>query len=139
MSLLEVLGVDSEEWMDEALCAQTDPEIFFPEKGGSTRQAKRMCMRCTVSAECVDYALRNEEKHGIWGGNSERERRKLADLPDDTGACGTYPKGYNRHRARGEDPCDDCKTAANIYAAQRRRDGSSAPVDIFDEEQKESA
>jgi WhiB family redox-sensing transcriptional regulator len=64
-------------WQDRALCAQTDPEAFFPEKGGSTREAKRVCTSCDVRAECLEYALANDERFGIWGGLSERERRKL--------------------------------------------------------------
>jgi len=64
-------------WQDRALCSQTDPEAFFPEKGGSTRDAKKVCVGCEVKAECLDYALRNDERFGIWGGLSERERRKL--------------------------------------------------------------
>ena len=64
-------------WQERALCAQTDPEAFFPEKGGSTREAKRVCMSCDVRAECLSYALANDERFGIWGGLSERERRKL--------------------------------------------------------------
>ncbi|WP_432762022.1 WhiB family transcriptional regulator [Saxibacter everestensis] len=64
-------------WQDEALCAQTDPEAFFPEKGGSTREAKRVCTTCDVRSECLEYALENDERFGIWGGLSERERRKL--------------------------------------------------------------
>ena len=64
-------------WQEHALCAQTDPEAFFPEKGGSTREAKRVCTGCEVRAECLEYALANDERFGIWGGLSERERRKL--------------------------------------------------------------
>jgi len=64
------------EWQERALCAQTDPEAFFPEKGGSTREAKRICSGCEVRAECLEYALANDERFGIWGGMSERERRK---------------------------------------------------------------
>ena len=64
-------------WQADALCAQTDPEAFFPEKGGSTRDAKRICSGCEVKAQCLDYALANDERFGIWGGLSERERRKL--------------------------------------------------------------
>ena len=64
-------------WQERALCAQTDPEAFFPEKGGSTREAKRVCTSCEVRAECLEYALANDERFGIWGGLSERERRKL--------------------------------------------------------------
>jgi WhiB family redox-sensing transcriptional regulator len=70
---------DSEEnqWQDRALCAQTDPEAFFPEKGGSTREAKRICLGCEVKDRCLDYALAHDERFGIWGGLSERERRRL--------------------------------------------------------------
>ncbi|WP_129338204.1 WhiB family transcriptional regulator [Cellulomonas endophytica] len=64
-------------WQERALCAQTDPEAFFPEKGGSTREAKKVCVSCEVRSECLDYALANDERFGIWGGLSERERRKL--------------------------------------------------------------
>lgn len=64
-------------WQADALCAQTDPEAFFPEKGGSTREAKRICEDCEVRSNCLQYALENDERFGIWGGLSERERRKL--------------------------------------------------------------
>ncbi|MBM7230507.1 WhiB family transcriptional regulator [Dietzia cinnamea] len=66
-----------ESWQDRALCAQTDPEAFFPEKGGSTREAKKICTGCEVKAECLEYALANDERFGIWGGLSERERRRI--------------------------------------------------------------
>jgi len=64
-------------WQEKALCAQTDPEAFFPEKGGSTREAKRICLGCDVKDACLEYALANDERFGIWGGLSERERRRL--------------------------------------------------------------
>lgn len=69
--------LDAPAWMNASLCAQTDPESFFPDKGGSTREAKAVCGRCAVAAECLDYAIENQERWGIWGGLSERERRKL--------------------------------------------------------------
>ncbi|TYC98966.1 WhiB family transcriptional regulator [Arthrobacter echini] len=64
-------------WQADALCAQTDPEAFFPEKGGSTRDAKKVCGSCIVKSECLEYALEKDERFGIWGGMSERERRRL--------------------------------------------------------------
>ncbi len=64
-------------WQTDSLCAQTDPEAFFPEKGGSTRDAKKICTSCEVRTQCLEYALQNDERFGIWGGMSERERRKL--------------------------------------------------------------
>lgn len=65
-------------WWDRALCAQTDPGPFFPEKGGSTREAKRVCRNCEVRADCLEYALNHDERFGIWGGLSEQERRRLS-------------------------------------------------------------
>lgn len=76
---LYVLDQESDElgWQARGLCAQTDPEAFFPEKGGSTREAKKVCLTCEVRDECLEYALAHDERFGIWGGLSERERRKL--------------------------------------------------------------
>ena len=68
---------DPPDWHDRALCAQTDPEAFYPEKGGSTREAKKVCLACEVRDQCLQYALDNDERFGIWGGLSERERRKI--------------------------------------------------------------
>jgi len=76
--MLEIVeDADEQEWQDRALCAETDPEAFFPEKGGSTREAKRICSGCEVRAQCLEYALAHDERFGIWGGLSERERRRL--------------------------------------------------------------
>ncbi|MCV7077857.1 WhiB family transcriptional regulator [Mycobacterium szulgai] len=69
--------IPADQWQDRALCAQTDPEAFFPEKGGSTREAKKICLGCEVRHECLEYALAHDERFGIWGGLSERERRRL--------------------------------------------------------------
>lgn len=67
-------------WTDQALCAQTDPEAFFPELGATTLAAKRICATCPVRAECLDYALATETpkfRHGVWGGLSPRQRDRL--------------------------------------------------------------
>jgi WhiB family redox-sensing transcriptional regulator len=64
-------------WHQKALCAQTDPEIFFPEKGGSVREAKQVCQHCEVREQCLKYAIENDERFGIWGGMSERERSRI--------------------------------------------------------------
>jgi hypothetical protein len=74
-------------------CAQTDPELFFPEKGGSAKTPKRMCWgdeaagisQCPVREACLQYALDNDERFGVWGGYSERERRKIRGQVDATG------------------------------------------------------
>ena len=79
MNPIEAALAGRPQWMDDGICAQTDPDAFYPEKGGSTREAKRICLGCEVKDECLQYALEHRERFGIWGGLSERERRKLLD------------------------------------------------------------
>lgn len=73
---LQPLADGDVDWA-QAICAQTDPEAFFPDKGGSTRDAKRVCHTCPIRRACLEYALTHDERFGIWGGLSERERRAL--------------------------------------------------------------
>ncbi|MGI9603512.1 MAG: WhiB family transcriptional regulator [Acidimicrobiales bacterium] len=68
---------DEPAWQDYANCLGVDPDLFFPERGASTREAKEVCRGCEVQDDCLEYALRNGEKFGIWGGMSERERRRI--------------------------------------------------------------
>jgi WhiB family transcriptional regulator, redox-sensing transcriptional regulator len=63
--------------MQDALCAQTDPDAFFPRKGQPNRPAKRVCTGCPVASECLAYALAHNERYGVWSGTSERERRAV--------------------------------------------------------------
>lgn len=69
--------LNTEAWVEQAVCASTDPEQFFPEKGNRNREAKQMCAQCPVRKDCLGYALDRNEQHGIWGGYSDRERRQL--------------------------------------------------------------
>lgn len=62
---------------DGGRCAETDPELFFPDKGGSARAAKSICMTCEVRVPCLEDALANDERFGVWGGTTERDRRKI--------------------------------------------------------------
>ncbi len=64
-------------WGDKANCKGVDPDLFFPERGASTRESKEVCRGCTVREECLEFALVSGEKFGIWGGLSERERRRI--------------------------------------------------------------
>lgn len=66
-----------EPWMDEALCAQTDPDAFFPESGASSRAAKALCAECPVRVACLGYALANNLQDGIYAGLSPKERARL--------------------------------------------------------------
>lgn len=65
------------EWTKKALCAEVDPNIFFPEIGEDVAKVKRICKACDVKEECLKFSLDNDERFGIWGGLSEINRRKL--------------------------------------------------------------
>jgi WhiB family transcriptional regulator, redox-sensing transcriptional regulator len=64
-------------WQQGALCAQVGADFFFPEPGSSVREAKRICQLCEMRATCLEYALENDERFGVWGGLSEKERLDL--------------------------------------------------------------
>lgn len=66
------------DWTARALCAQTDPDLFYPDKGERVDAAIAICAACPVKAQCLDYALANDERFGVWGGKSERQRHALA-------------------------------------------------------------
>ena len=78
-AFIREVGLDGHDtrWKDDANCLDIDPEFFFPERGMSTRAAKEVCSGCGVRMECLEYALTNGEEHGVWGGMSVRERRRL--------------------------------------------------------------
>src|SRR5258707_13359605 len=77
--MLIELEVDSTDrrWQERANCLGVDPDLFFPERGASTKEAKSVCGGCEVKTECLEYALRHGEEFGIWGGMSERERPRI--------------------------------------------------------------
>ena len=77
MDVISLLaGEEERSWQGQANCKGVDPDLFFPERGASTREAKEVCRGCVVREDCLEYALANSEKFGIWGGMSERERRR---------------------------------------------------------------
>ncbi len=75
--LIEALAMGELSWQDYANCRGADADLFFPERGASTRKAKAICGECQVKAQCLDFAIDVGEKFGIWGGMSERERRRV--------------------------------------------------------------
>ena len=110
-----IKGILPEPWMSLGICGQTDPEAFFPEKGGSTRAAKLVCLQCPVQKECLQYAMRHNERWGIWGGYSERERRQLQR------GIHVEPRLYERtnRRANGHGyscNCPECQAIRNEVA-----------------------
>ncbi len=64
-------------WMAKGLCANQPPETFFPSDGVGVEVAKRICAKCPVVEGCLEYALTNRIDHGVWGGASERQRRRI--------------------------------------------------------------
>lgn len=66
-------------WQDRAACRGMNPELFFPERGEGVvvDAARAVCAGCEVAAECLEFAIENSEKSGIWGGYSERQRRRI--------------------------------------------------------------
>jgi len=76
-TLIDALAVDDLSWQDYSNCRGADADLFFPERGASTRKAKAICNACQVKGECLEFAITQSEKFGIWGGLSERERRKI--------------------------------------------------------------
>lgn len=89
-----MIQLQRQPWAAKAKCLQAEPETFFPDKGGSVREAKRLCAACPVRRDCLAYALEHDERHGVWGGFSERERRKLrragVDADEALRTCGEH-------------------------------------------------
>lgn len=120
------MSADRPEFSAPALCAERDPEIWFPRKGGTTLPAKRICNGdggrppCPAREECLAWALAHNEA-GVWGGKSERERKRLRARPAaPPPECGTTA-GYKLHLKRQEPPCPECWQANSDYCREYRR------------------
>ena len=98
----QVFELRPQPWMAEAKCVDADPELFFPQRGESTAPAKAICQACPVRAACLDYALSINERNGIWGGTSERERRQIRRQMDAL-AGATWPKPRREGTGSGSD------------------------------------
>ena len=137
-------------WKAQAACTPDDAELFWPERGEDADTAKRICSGCPVRRDCLTYALRSNERDGIWGGMSGRERRKLTvaaitnkplppvryftdyiearrSRPLPPINHGTYG-GHQAHRRRGEEACDACKAAGAAY--WQNRQAKTVPAEI---------
>lgn len=122
---------DTPNW-DGALCREVgDPDLWFPEKGGPANSARAVCNVCPLREKCLDWAIANNEV-GIWGGTSERQRRKLAKARAAAGVprkpkarhvqpCGT-DAAYARHRRNNEPACGACTEAHRIARIVREEE-----------------
>lgn len=109
--------------LDGALCAETDPDLFFPEQGSHSAVAKTICAVCPAVQECAEWALSQPENlYGIWGGLSASERKVLRagrqKAPrEPKRSCGT-PAGARQHYRLGERCCPDCRRAERLRVAR---------------------
>jgi len=88
-------------WMQRANCRGTDPEVFFPDGGGSVSQAKKICGRCDVIQECREYAVDEPEEYGVWGGMSQQQLGRI-------------------RRARGQ----ECRRCGAVFRYRRTKSAS---------------
>ena len=105
-------------WRGDALCTQTDPEVFFPEKGESNKSAKKVCAACPVAAECLEYALAHSDLVGVWGGTSAKGRQRIRERASQRAPL-------KSHAARG--------AAGAAVKRQRSQERSRRVVELHDQ------
>ena len=109
----------------DALCSEVDPERMFPEVGERAEAAKSICRRCAVTDQCLQWALDNDERWGVWGGMTEEERAKLRKRPRPSHyqqeRVHGNEAGEAQHRRRGEPVCDRCKIGVREQRERRER------------------
>jgi len=129
MPVITETTIAAEPWREDAICAQTDPELFFPEKGQSSAQAKALCHTCLSESECLAYALRNHETFGVWGGTSEKERKAMR--PSTGAAAAAVEERRKRVRELYDQGWEDALIAdalgCHVRTVLRIRDKLSLP------------
>lgn len=96
----------NDEFMRAGLCAQTDPEAFHPDKGTPSTPAQAVCRRCPVEADCLEYALATDQRFGVWGGTTARERHAM--------------RQHQQRPTRAQQDRDDKRDTARRMAAAGR-------------------
>lgn len=109
------------DWFDDAACRGMGPDLFFPSQGEDGDMAKQVCASCPVAAQCNDYAINGRERFGVWGGNSERVRRryKSAGTARANNPVHGTEAGYRWHRRWGVPACQECRDAHNAVNRAR--------------------
>lgn len=120
------LALERPEWQSRGLCNTGDAALVTVMVPSATRnpavhyeRAKRVCANCTVTSECLDYALKFKGLAGVWGGTTPAERARIRlergiHTIVDPELCGTTA-GYWAHRRRGETACLICRAAQTAY------------------------
>jgi WhiB family redox-sensing transcriptional regulator len=111
-----------EPWVEQAICAQTDPELFWPDKGGSTLHGKAVCRGCPVIAECLNFAVEHNETSGIWGGLTARERNRLKRTGNAKRTHCARGHDYVKVGRTSQGSCKECRRRwEHDYWLERRR------------------
>lgn len=127
---IPVEPLPADEWRSQALCAQVDTDVFFPDHAGASgRDAKQICRLCPVQEQCLQFALDTGQRHGIWGGLSERERRALKrPLSDQKVSRPLTPIPLPERLSHGTRAaykhgcgCRACRTAEQWYQKRRHQ------------------
>ena len=108
-------------WTADAACRNKPTDWWFPDRGGDFTKAKQICATCPVKQQCLDYSLTLPALVGIWGGLTGRERRAHKAVRTQRLIKHGTNSGYAVHRKRGEEPCDDCKKARNVYQQELKQ------------------
>jgi WhiB family redox-sensing transcriptional regulator len=125
---------DEPRWWDLALCAETDPELFFPEKGGGSRAAKQICRKCDVRAECLEDALANDERFGVRGGLSVSERDRIVKQQAASAFAPAVPQPCHAGHLRTPDNLyldGSCRTCKIDRAREKREAAAIAREDAM--------
>jgi WhiB family redox-sensing transcriptional regulator len=114
-----------EPWVAQAICSQTDPELFWPTKGGSTVQGKAVCLGCPVIAECLAFALEHNEPGGIWGGLTARERTRLKRTGNAKRTQCARGHFYAKVGRTSQGSCRECRRRweHNYWLGRRQKNG----------------
>lgn len=106
-------------WREQAACKGLT-RLFYPGQGETTSEAIAVCRTCPVQPQCLNDALINGERFGIWGGKSEKQRKRTRALMPRPIEHGTAA-GHAAHIRRGDDPCHQCVDAYNAHRAEYKR------------------
>lgn len=104
-----MITIPMPDWYADAVCASVGSDYWFPDKGGTTRAAKKICSDCPVAGLCLEWALDNGERWGVWGGKSDKERRKLGARR----RCRNCDKPFTLGDNRSDRMCsEECRSVA---------------------------